>query len=251
MLPVIRTIRPVAGVVAIQGGEMGSLVVPINRAGSAYAPGPAGCAMGLAAAVAAGSVLALGALPAAAAPTTSGVAHGPQAAGGVELTGVEQAAPALDGALRRAMVKASDAAAQDLFGGVVAISGDTALVGAIGPSATAGAGPGSAYVFVRSGTTWIEQTRLTPSDGADFDYFGHRVAISGNIAVVANFRQDIYVFPPLRKRVERASQTERAPQPILRPDGGHQWKQGGLRVRALWSELAAQSQIDRLRRVQL
>ena len=43
---------------------------------------------------------------------------------------------------------------------------------------------GSAYVFVRSGTTWSEQAHLFASDGAEGDIFGASVAISGDTAAV-------------------------------------------------------------------
>ena len=51
---------------------------------------------------------------------------------------------------------ASDGAAGDWFGASVALSGDTALVGAFS----------AAYVFTRSGTTWTQQAKLTALDGA-------------------------------------------------------------------------------------
>jgi len=62
-----------------------------------------------------------------------------------------------------AKLLASDGAALDVFGGSVAIDGNTAVVGAEGDDS----GSGSAYVFVRSGTTWSQQAKLTgPSRGA-------------------------------------------------------------------------------------
>ena len=51
---------------------------------------------------------------------------------------------------------ASDGAADDYFGDSVAISGDTVVVGA-GRTTSAPTEPGSAYVFVRSGTVWTQQ----------------------------------------------------------------------------------------------
>ncbi len=75
---------------------------------------------------------------------------------------------------------ASDAAASDAFGWSVALSGDTALVGAEGKNSSAGA----AYVFLRSGSTWSEQQKLTASDAAASDYFGTSAALSGDTALV-------------------------------------------------------------------
>jgi hypothetical protein len=57
------------------------------------------------------------------------------------------------------------------------LSGDTALVGAIGDDNGANVDQGSAYVFVRSGTTWTEQAKLTASDGAAYDQFGNSVSL--------------------------------------------------------------------------
>ncbi|MDB9961530.1 HYR domain-containing protein [Oceanihabitans sp.] len=84
---------------------------------------------------------------------------------------------------------ASDAAANDQFGYSVAISGDTAIVGAR-LNDDAGSNSGSAYVFVRSGTTWIEQAKLTASDAAADDRFGLSVAILGDTAIVGAISND-------------------------------------------------------------
>lgn len=43
---------------------------------------------------------------------------------------------------------------------------------------------GSAYVFVRSGTTWSQQQKLTALDGEAFDNFGFSVSVSGATLVV-------------------------------------------------------------------
>jgi hypothetical protein len=85
--------------------------------------------------------------------------------------------------LLQQILTASDRAKGDLFGFDVAISGDTALVGAPDDDVN-GVDQGSAYVFVRSGTTWIQQAKLTANDGAAGDAFGNAVSISGNTAVI-------------------------------------------------------------------
>jgi hypothetical protein len=82
-------------------------------------------------------------------------------------------------------VTSLDGAAGDNFGYAVAMDGDTALVGAANDDIGANANQGSAYIFVRSGTTWIQQAKLTASDGAASDYFGCAVAISGDTALVS------------------------------------------------------------------
>ena len=95
-------------------------------------------------------------------------------------------------------LNASDGAAGDAFGGAVALSadGNTALIGALGKS-----NKGAAYVFVRSGITWSQQQELTASDGAAFDSFGERLALSadGNTALIGaklknNQQGAAYVF---------------------------------------------------------
>jgi len=84
---------------------------------------------------------------------------------------------------------ASDAAAGDLFGASVAVDGDTLVVGANGND-DEGSSSGSAYVFVRSGTTWSEQAKLTANDAALGDQFGNSVALSGDTVAVGAFRSD-------------------------------------------------------------
>jgi len=80
-------------------------------------------------------------------------------------------------------IDASDGTVADTFGEAVAISGDTIVVGA--PAAdTAVTNEGAAYVYVLSGSTWIEQGILTADDGADVSEFGRAVAIDGDIIVV-------------------------------------------------------------------
>ena len=71
-----------------------------------------------------------------------------------------------------------------LFGLSVSLSGDTLVVGAPTDKNPAGVETGSAYVFVRSGTTWSMQQKLLPSDGVVSDRFGESVSISGDTVVV-------------------------------------------------------------------
>jgi hypothetical protein len=79
---------------------------------------------------------------------------------------------------------ADDGGAHDLFGINVAISGNTVVVGAERKSVGPNQSQGAAYVFSRSRTTWTQQQRLTASDGASDDAFGHSVAYSGDTIVV-------------------------------------------------------------------
>ena len=85
---------------------------------------------------------------------------------------------------------ASDAEADDWFGRRVAISGDTVVISAPG-SGDDGIESDSAYIFTRSGSTWTEQAKLTPSDPAAFGAFGSSVSISGDTVVVGAGYEDI------------------------------------------------------------
>jgi len=84
----------------------------------------------------------------------------------------------------QAQLRAADAGDNDGFGTAVAISADTIVVGAPYEDGL-GSNRGAAYVFVRSGTTWSQQQKLVASDAADGDGFGYRVAVSGDILLVA------------------------------------------------------------------
>lgn len=88
----------------------------------------------------------------------------------------------------QARLTASDGACRDLFGASVALSGDTALVGAFGRLS----GAGAAYVYLRSGTVWTEQTRLTAPDGIVGDAFGYSVALSADTALVGAYEKATY-----------------------------------------------------------
>ncbi|MGI6496308.1 MAG: FG-GAP repeat protein [Kiritimatiellia bacterium] len=90
---------------------------------------------------------------------------------------------------QQAKLIASDGAAEDWFGRSVALSGDTALVGAYGDD-DKGADSGSVYVFTRNDTTWTQQAKLTAPDGAAWEYFGCSVALDGDTALVGAYWDD-------------------------------------------------------------
>lgn len=73
----------------------------------------------------------------------------------------------------------TNAAVGDQFGFSVALSRDTALVGA--PFSSVG---GSIYAFVRNNETWTEQTQLVSSNVAAGDNFGFSLSMLGNRAVI-------------------------------------------------------------------
>ncbi len=82
-------------------------------------------------------------------------------------------------------IEASDGSTADRFGGSVAISGTTAVIGTRASSSTS---TQTAYVF--DTTTGQELFKLTASDAALGDRFGHSVAISGITAVIGAYLDD-------------------------------------------------------------
>jgi len=93
---------------------------------------------------------------------------------------------------QQAYLKASNTNTNDQFGYSIAISGDTIVVGAIGERSgyigdqddNSATEAGAAYVFVRGGSTWSQQSYLKASNIDAYDLFGSSVAISGNTIVV-------------------------------------------------------------------
>ncbi|MDA1129427.1 MAG: hypothetical protein O2913_12120 [Chloroflexi bacterium] len=83
----------------------------------------------------------------------------------------------------QAKLVGGDTGEADLLGQVVALSSDTAVLGAPGDTPV-GTGSGSAYAFVRSDGLWTEQGKLTASDAATGDQFGWSAAISGDTIII-------------------------------------------------------------------
>jgi hypothetical protein len=88
-------------------------------------------------------------------------------------------------------LSATDGAAGDFFGDSVSISGNIAIIGAGYDDIAANVNQGSAYVFVRNGTSWTEQQKLTAADGAAGDFFGDNVSISGTTAIISAGYDDV------------------------------------------------------------
>jgi hypothetical protein len=103
---------------------------------------------------------------------------------------------------QQAYVKASNTGAGDVFGGAVAVSGDTVVVGAEREDSNAtgvngdqsnnsAADSGAAYVFVRNGTTWSQQAYLKASNTGAGDIFGSTsISVSGDTVVVGAWGED-------------------------------------------------------------
>ncbi|HEY6802349.1 MAG TPA: Calx-beta domain-containing protein [Pyrinomonadaceae bacterium] len=92
--------------------------------------------------------------------------------------------------IQQAKLLANDGAVADKFGYSVAISGNTIVVGAFNDDSPL-SNAGSAYVFVRSGTTWTQQQKLTASDAAADQEFGNAVAINGDTVFVGEHFADL------------------------------------------------------------
>ncbi|MET0232159.1 MAG: FG-GAP repeat protein, partial [Rhodanobacteraceae bacterium] len=83
------------------------------------------------------------------------------------------------------VLMAADGAANDLFGGSVAIDGDVALVGA--PTLTYNfMHAGFAYVFRNDGGTWSQTQKLLPAETAIGDQFGYAVGLAGDTALITS-----------------------------------------------------------------
>ena len=94
-----------------------------------------------------------------------------------------------------AYLKATNADAEDTFGASMAMSGDTLVVGAPGEDSAAGRvngdqtdngawNSGATYIFQRSGNTWRQVAYIKASNPDAGDWFGERVALSGDLLAV-------------------------------------------------------------------
>jgi hypothetical protein len=92
---------------------------------------------------------------------------------------------------RQATLTSNDAHEADGFGYSVAIDGNTLVVGAVGVDVGPYAAHGAAYVFVRNGSNWTQQAKLTQTDGWTSDNFGLDVDVDGNTLVVSTGRHDV------------------------------------------------------------
>lgn len=99
---------------------------------------------------------------------------------------------------QQAYIKASNTGAGDMFGNAVSLSddGNTLVVGAVQEaSGASGVGAnqlddsafaaGAAYVFSRSGTSWMQTAYLKASNAEASDGFGGDVAVSGDGSTIA------------------------------------------------------------------
>ena len=105
----------------------------------------------------------------------------------------------------------------DRFGEFVAVSNNTAVIGARAHDVAA-YNSGTAYVFRFNGSAWTSEGELTPLDGAASDDFGYTVAISGDVCVVGTLgKSAAYVF---RRSGSVWSQEAKLVKPNTLPGGG-------------------------------
>jgi hypothetical protein len=95
---------------------------------------------------------------------------------------------------------AGDALAGDQFGQSIALSGDFIAVGANRADIDSNVDQGTVYLFRRKGNEWVEEDKLTASDGMAGDEFGYSLSAFGNIVVTgAHFANSteglVYVMP--------------------------------------------------------
>jgi uncharacterized repeat protein (TIGR01451 family) len=86
---------------------------------------------------------------------------------------------------------AGEAASFDRMGQAVAVSGNTAVVGAYLATQSGSADAGTAYVFLRNGAaSWTRQQKIAHPNPAVNDLFGNAVAISGDTIAIAAILDD-------------------------------------------------------------
>ena len=88
---------------------------------------------------------------------------------------------------------ASDGQSLDYFGYGAVIDNNTIIVGAPNDDYSGYTDAGSAYLYERQGTTWLEQKILRASDSNASHHFGYSVAIDGNRAVIGAYESDTAV----------------------------------------------------------
>ena len=120
---------------------------------------------------------------------------------------------------QQARLFASDGSVNDQFGLTVALDGDTALIGAHWDEEIDDDDSGSAYVFIRTGTTWSQQQKLLASDGAAYDEFGLSVSLSGNTVLIGAPKNDAASIPGSAYVFIRTGTTWTEQQKLFASDG--------------------------------
>lgn len=88
------------------------------------------------------------------------------------------------GWIQETKLSASDASEGSVFGWSIAMSDAYLVVGSRGDDEL-GNDAGSAYVFKRTGSSWVQEAKLTANDAAEDDRFGFSVSVSGDSVAVS------------------------------------------------------------------
>ena len=91
--------------------------------------------------------------------------------------------------VQQARLIGNDLGIFDRFGSAVAVHENTAVVGAYGKDEV-GTDSGAAYVFVRNGTSWTQQAKLSHQGAVPGDLFGFAVSIYGDSALIGAHQSD-------------------------------------------------------------
>ncbi len=102
----------------------------------------------------------------------------------IALMALATLAPAAQAQRSETKIVASDGVDGDFFGGAVAISGSTAVVGVRAADLGNDDNAGAAYVFERIDGQWREVQKLIASNGEEGDSFGDRITIDGDMILV-------------------------------------------------------------------
>ncbi len=107
---------------------------------------------------------------------------------------------------QEAYLKASNTGPSDAFGGAVDVFGDHILVGAIGEDGSLGGvnatennsaqSAGAAYLFTRSGSSWVQTAYVKPVYPDSTDSFGKAVALSDQVFIVGAWQEDSNMVGP-------------------------------------------------------
>jgi len=114
---------------------------------------------------------------------------------------------------------APDGVTGDAFGGSVSLSGDTALISALGRNGN----QGTAYVFTQTEGVWSLQQELTtpggPSASFTGDFFGYAIALDNDTALISAVSYEMEEFSDLTGAAFLFARTEGvwSFQQILRP----------------------------------
>jgi len=122
-------------------------------------------------------------------------------------------------------LRARDGFPEDEFGHSVSVSDLVVVVGAW----QAYERPGAAYVYRYDGSTWVEEQKLTASDGFFGDTFGESVAVSGDLTLIGATRNDTVAVDAGSVYVFRYDRNEWVEEQLTASDGA-MWDAFGARV---------------------